>query len=119
VTVVATGRLVHAAIEASALGSARVEVVDLQRLAPLDVEPVCRSLAKTSHLVIAHDEPRGGAMVALLEAAVYAQGYWLLDGPIVRVTAPPTPVPAAAVLEDAYRPTAGDIAEAISEAVGT
>ncbi|MCL5108847.1 MAG: alpha-ketoacid dehydrogenase subunit beta, partial [Chloroflexi bacterium] len=34
-------------------------------------------------------------------------------GPIVRVTAPDTPVPYSPTLEDAYLPQAGDIAAAV------
>jgi pyruvate/2-oxoglutarate/acetoin dehydrogenase E1 component len=49
----------------------------------------------------------------MLEAEIYPDGFWILDEPICRVTAPPTPVPAAANLEDAYMVSAARIAQAV------
>lgn len=113
VTVVATGRLVHLALEAAEQARPSVEVIDLQRIAPLDVEPILASLERTSRLVLVHDEAACGALSALVESAVYERGFWLLDAPIRRLTSPATPVPAAATLEDAYMLTADDVVAAV------
>lgn len=101
-TVVTSGRLVHLALGVAEQMAADVEVVDLQRIAPLDVSVVLRSLRTTARLVVAHDEAGPGALGAAVESRVHAEGFWSLCGPVLRVSSPPTPVPAAASLEDAY-----------------
>ena len=117
VTVVASGRLVHLALKVALEVAPSVEVVDLQRLAPLSVDRICSSLEKTSRLVLLHDEAATGAMVPMLAAQIYDQAYWLLDGPIIRVSSPATPVPAAPQLEDEYLVNAIDVRKAIDRAI--
>ena len=102
VTIATTGRLVHLALEAIAKAGISAEVLDLQCLAPLDLEPILESLGRTSRLLIVHDEARCGSMAATLANEVYERAFWLLDAPVQRVTSPSTPVPAAHGLEDAY-----------------
>lgn len=102
ITLATTGRLVHLAREVSATLPVSVEIIDLQRLSPLNVELICESVNKTGHLVLAHDEVATGGLVAALALAVYDKAYWSLDAPIAHVTSPATPVPAGANLEDAY-----------------
>jgi pyruvate/2-oxoglutarate/acetoin dehydrogenase E1 component len=112
-TVAATGRLVHLALEAAAAIGASAEVVDVQRLAPLDIEPVVDSVTRTSRLLVLHDEAGPGAMGATIAAMVQDVAFWDLDAPIARLTSPATPVPAAATLEDAYTLDADDVADAM------
>ena len=60
VTVVSVSRMVHealAAAEALAGEGISVEVIDLRTVAPLDLEPVLESVARTGRLL---DRPRGG-----------------------------------------------------------
>jgi pyruvate/2-oxoglutarate/acetoin dehydrogenase E1 component len=113
VTLLASGRLVWLALEVAAEMSSSVEVIDLQLAAPLRIEPIRSSLAKTARLVIVHDEVACGALGAMLESAVYESCFWDLEAPVVRVTSPATPVPAAASLEDAYMLDAEDIRDGI------
>jgi pyruvate/2-oxoglutarate/acetoin dehydrogenase E1 component len=112
-TLATTGRLVHLACVIADEEQLDVEVVDLQRLAPLDVEGVLTSLDRTGRLLLVHDEAAPGAMTAMLATAVVEQGFWLLDAPIARLIAPATPVPAGAELEDAHVIDADDLKHAI------
>ncbi len=114
-TVAATGRLVHLALEAGQESATDIEVLDLQRLAPLDISRVVESVERTSRLLILHDEAATGGFAASLSAAVYENAFAALDAPIQRLTSPPTPVPAAPNLEDAYVVDVNDIAKAIEE----
>lgn len=118
VTLVTTGRLTHLALEVAEEVDASVEVIDLQRLAPLDVSVIVDSLEATTRLVIAHEEATCGAVSGSLLKAVYDAAFWMLDGPIVTVNSPATPVPAAATLEDAHVIGAADLRRAIDAAVG-
>lgn len=73
---------------------------------------------KTGNLLLIHDEVANGGLVASLALAVYDRGYWSLDSPIAHLTSPPTPVPAAANLEDAYLINAQSIRRTILEMLG-
>jgi 2-oxoisovalerate dehydrogenase E1 component len=118
VTLATTGRLTHLALEVAAAADVSIEVIDLQRLAPLDVSVVVESLRTTSRLVVAHEEAACGGLIGSLVRAVYDEAYWMLDGPVVTVSSPATPVPAAASLEDAYLLGADDLLAGIHAAVG-
>jgi pyruvate/2-oxoglutarate/acetoin dehydrogenase E1 component len=113
VTIAASGRTVLLALEAVEEAGVSADVVDLQRIAPLDAGVVVGSLEKTSRLVIAHDEAAGGGVADRVARAAYEQAFWSLDAPVEVVTAPPTPVPAAPALEDAYQVTRADLVDAI------
>ena len=49
---------------------------------------------------------------------VMEEAYESLDGPVVRVTAPDTPVPFSTPLEEAFRPDARVIAKAARKLAG-
>ncbi len=115
ITVAATGRLSHMALEFAQNRPGEIEVIDLQRLAPLEVTAICESVEKTGRLVILNDEAANGGFISSLALAVYDRAYWSLDTPIGHLASPPTPVPAAPNLEDAYMITASEIERAILE----
>lgn len=118
ITIATTGRLVHIALEVASTLPVAVEIIDLQRLSPVNVELICESVQKTGNLLLIHDEVANGGLVSSLALAVYDQAYWSLDSPIAHLTSPPTPVPAAANLEDAYLVNALSIRRAILEMIG-
>ena len=88
------------------------EVVDLRTLAPLDVDTILQSARKTGKIVVAHEATRTAGFGAEIVAQIAEQSFEFLDGPIVRVTAPDTPVPYSAPLEEFFLPNARKIAEA-------
>ena len=117
-TLVASGRCLWLALEATADLDDAVEVVDLQLAAPLEPGPIRESVAKTSRLAIVHDEAACGAIGAQLAATLCEECFWDLDGPPLRISSPATPVPAAATLEDAYMVDAATIRRRVGEALG-
>jgi 2-oxoisovalerate dehydrogenase E1 component len=61
ITVVSVSRMVHDAVAAAELVAGEglsVEVIDLRTVAPLDLEPVLESVARTSRLLVAHEGRR-------------------------------------------------------------
>jgi len=90
---------------------ASVEVVDLRTLLPLDRETVSESVRKTSKVLLLHEDTRTGGMAGELAASIIESVFEYLDGPIVRVTAPDTPVPYSPPLEDAFLPNAEKVVE--------
>jgi len=90
----------------------RVEVVDLRTLFPLDRATVIESVKKTSRLLIVHEDTRTGGIAGEIAISVTEEAFDALDAPILRVTAPDTPVPYAPTLEDYFLPQVGDIVKA-------
>jgi len=113
-TIVTYGAMVWVALEVAdelAREGASVEVVDLRTLAPLDRDTVCASARKTSKVLLLHEDTRTGGMAGELAATITESVFEYLDGPIVRVTAPDTPVPFSQPLEEAFLPNAAKVIE--------
>jgi 2-oxoisovalerate dehydrogenase E1 component beta subunit len=113
-TIVTYGAMVWVALEAAerlSQDGASVEVVDLRTLQPLDRETVCESVKKTSKVLLLHEDTRTGGMAGELAATITESVFEYLDGPIVRVTAPDTPVPYSPPLEEAFLPNADKVFE--------
>lgn len=89
-----------------------VEVVDLRTLQPLDKDAILGSIEKTSKALIVHEDVRTLGVGAEVAAILSEEAFDMLDGPIVRVTAPDTPVPFSPTLEKAFLPNADKIAAA-------
>jgi pyruvate/2-oxoglutarate/acetoin dehydrogenase E1 component len=121
ITVVALSRLVHeslAAAEELADEGIEVEVLDPRSLVPLDLDTIVESVARTHHLVVAHEAVASGGFGAELAAQVQSAAFDELDGPIRRVGAPFAPVPFSPPLEDAFVPGRADVVAAVRMAVG-
>jgi pyruvate/2-oxoglutarate/acetoin dehydrogenase E1 component len=94
-----------AAAEALAREGYSVEVLDLRTLKPLDTEAILATARKTSKVLIVHEANRTCGLGGEVAALIAEHAFEHLDGPIVRVAAPDTPVPYSPPLEDAYRPS--------------
>jgi 2-oxoisovalerate dehydrogenase E1 component beta subunit len=114
-TVITYGAMVWTAIEAATeleKEGISVEVVDLRTLLPYDEDAVLASVRKCSKVLLLHEDTRTGGMAGELAALIGEKAFQDLDGPIVRVTAPDTPVPFAPPLEEYFLPNAKKVAEA-------
>src|SRR5579863_5694001 len=113
-TIVTYGAMVWVALEAAdklAAEGVSVEVVDLRTLLPLDRETVCESVKKTSKVLLLHEDTRTAGIAGELAVSITESVFEYLDGPIVRVTAPDTPVPYSPPLEDAFLPNTAKVLE--------
>lgn len=121
VTVVSYGAAVALALDAAkrlAAEDISVEVIDLQTVQPWDEAAVLASLTRTHRLVIVHEAVEAFGVGAEIAARMADVGFDELDGPIVRVGAPFMPVPFAAALEQAYRPSVDQVVAAIRKTMG-
>ena len=113
-SIITYGAMVWTALEAAETLAAEgcdAEVVDLRTLAPLDRETVCDSVRKTSKALLLHEDTSTGGMAGELAATITENVFEYLDGPIVRVTAPDTPIPFSPSLEEAFLPNAEKVVE--------
>jgi len=116
VTIVSYGATVAAALAAAETlrtEGIEAEVIDLRTLQPWDQQAVLSSLARTHHLVVAHEAVEAFGIGAEIAARMTDIGFYELDGPIARVGAPFAPVPFAKPLEAAYLPGPDDIVRAV------
>ncbi len=114
-TVVTYGAMVWTALEAAKTLEAEgidVEIVDLRTLFPMDEETVLESVAKTNKAILLHEATRTGGIGAEIAAVLSERCFEYLDGPLVRVTAPDTPVPYSPPLEEAFLPNAEKVCRA-------
>jgi pyruvate/2-oxoglutarate/acetoin dehydrogenase E1 component len=115
-TVITYGAMVPLALEATGdLDGASVEVLDLRSLVPLDTEAILQSVRKTSKVVVLHEATRSCGVGADVAALIAQEAFEDLDGPVVRVTAPDTPVPFSPPLERAVLPQPDDVRRACLE----
>lgn len=115
IVVVTYSAMLYVALEAAevlAKEGIELEVIDLRSLVPLDKECILESVRRVNKVMILHEDTRTGGMAGEIAAIVADEAFDDLDGPIVRVTAPDTPVPYAAALEDAFIPRAEDVVRA-------
>ncbi|MDR6755143.1 pyruvate dehydrogenase E1 component beta subunit [Mycoplana sp. BE70] len=115
-TIIAIGRMVHFAQEAARILAAEgidCTVVDPRTTSPLDVDTILETAEETGRVVIVDEaNPRCG-MAADISSIIAENAFGALKAPIMKVTAPHTPVPYAPNLEAAYLPDARRIAEAV------
>jgi pyruvate dehydrogenase E1 component beta subunit len=115
-TVVALAAMVPVALEAAELLAQRgieVTVIDLRCLVPLDISTVLSSVAETGWLFTVEENPRLCGWGAEVASIVAEEGIDDLSGPIVRITTPHIPLPAAQNLERMAIPTAERVADTI------
>jgi pyruvate/2-oxoglutarate/acetoin dehydrogenase E1 component len=116
ISVITWGAMVHTAGEAAeklAEEDISVEVVDLRTLIPWDRNTVLESAAKTSKVLVLHEDTHTGGFGAEIAATIAEEGFESLDAPVKRVTAPDTPVPFSPPLEKAYIPQVEDVVVAV------
>jgi pyruvate/2-oxoglutarate/acetoin dehydrogenase E1 component len=102
------GAMVWTALDAARTLEAEgidAEVIDLRTLFPLDEETIAASIARTNKAMVLHEATRTGGIGAEIAAVISERCFEYLDGPLVRVTAPDTPVPFAPTLEEVFRPS--------------
>lgn len=121
VSIVALAAMVPRALEAADIlkqDGIDATVIDLRSLVPLDMTCVLQSVVETGRLVTVEENPRLCGWGAEVASIVADEAMYDLDGPIVRVTTPHVPLPAADALEDGAMPSAARIADGVRRALG-
>jgi pyruvate dehydrogenase E1 component beta subunit len=94
------------------------EVVDVRSLVPLDTKTILGSVTKTSRLFTVEENPRLCGWGAEVASIVADELFWDLDGPVVRITTPHIPLPAAEALEDMAIPSVDRVVKTVTERMG-
>lgn len=112
VSIITYGWMVHVALEAAANAADEgisVEVLDLRTLVPLDRQAILDTAKKTSKVVLLHEDTLTGGLGGELAGIISEHAFDYLDGPLVRIAAPDTPVPFSETLEKAFLPSVEDV----------
>ena len=106
-SVITYGAMVYVAREAAEVLSregVELEIVDLRTLLPIDEETILASVKKTSKVIVLHEATLTGGIGGEIAARITEKAFEYLDGPVVRLAAPDTPVPYSPPLEQAFLP---------------
>jgi pyruvate/2-oxoglutarate/acetoin dehydrogenase E1 component len=121
-TLVALGNMVpKALVAASELAESGINctVVDVRSLVPLDTTTILREVAKTGRLFTIEENPRLCGWGGELSSIVSEEAFYDLDGPIVRITTPHIPLPAADALEDMAIPSVERIVTTVAKSMNS
>jgi 2-oxoisovalerate dehydrogenase E1 component beta subunit len=107
-TILTYGAMLYPSLEAAEILEAergvKTEVIDLRTLLPLDREAILGSARKTGKVIVVHEDTRTGGIAGEITAIINEEAFEHLDGPVLRVTAPDTPVPYSPPLEEFFLP---------------
>lgn len=121
-TWVTYGEMVHLAEEACDYFAGEYETTfdlfDLRALAPLQLDAIRASLARTGRLIVLHEGRRTHGFGAELIARLTEEHFAALKAAPLRIAALDMPVPFAPELEHEYRPTKDRIVDRIAAWMG-
>ncbi len=109
VTVVALAAMVPRALAAAerlkSEAGISATVVDVRSLVPLDTKTILEQVSRTGRVFTVEENPRLCGWGAEIASIIAEEAFWDLDGPIIRITTPHLPLPAAENLEDMAIPS--------------
>jgi pyruvate dehydrogenase E1 component beta subunit len=116
ITLLALAAMVPRALSAAERLSADgidATVVDLRSLVPLDVSTILHAVRATGRVFTVEENPRLCGWGAEVTSIIVEEAFDDLDAPVVRITTPHVPLPAADVLEDNAYPSVDRIVATI------
>jgi pyruvate dehydrogenase E1 component beta subunit len=117
-TLIGYGGMVEVCEKAAAVAEkegVRLEVIDVETLAPFDTETVLASVRKTGRAVVVYEAMRTGGFGAEIAARLAEGAIDALQAPVLRVAGWDAPYPPFSSLEHHYRPNAKRVLEAVEK----
>jgi acetoin:2,6-dichlorophenolindophenol oxidoreductase subunit beta len=121
ITIIALAAMVPRSLDAAEILAAEdgvsAAVVDVRTLVPLDAQTLLREAARSGRVFTVEENPRlcgWGAEIALI---IQEECFTELKQPVVRITTPHIPLPAADKLEDAVVPSVARIVADVRKAL--
>ena len=118
ITVIATGHLVHVAVEVAEeveKEGISIEVLDPRTLLPLDKDLIIKSVSKTGRVLIFDDTNKTCGVAAEISAVVGEEAFDSLKAPIRRISRADVPVPFSKPMECYVMPNKEKLIEVIHE----
>ncbi len=121
-TFISYGEMVHLAEEACTYFEGEYErsfdLFDLRGLAPLQLDEIRASVARTHRLIVLHEGRRTHGFGAELVSRIVEELFFALEAPPLRITSLDMPVPFAPELETVFRPNRDKVIEQIANWMG-
>jgi pyruvate dehydrogenase E1 component beta subunit len=121
-TLVALGYMVPRALAAAqelAASGIDCTVIDVRSLVPLDTQTILREVSATGRMFTVEENPRLCGWGAELASIVSEEIFYDLDGPVVRITTPHIPLPAADALEDLAIPSVERVVTTVTKSMNS
>lgn len=117
-TIITYGAMVHTSLKAAEeiekTRGAKVEVIDLRTIAPIDIDTILESVKKTNRAIVVQEAQKSAGVAAEVIAQINEKGILHLEAPVMRVTPPDTVYPFAQI-EDIWLPTPARIVDGLNK----
>ncbi|GIP37546.1 pyruvate dehydrogenase E1 component subunit beta [Paenibacillus sp. J31TS4] len=118
VTIITYGAMVHASLKAAEelekSRGAKVEVIDLRTIMPIDIDTIVESIKKTNRAIVVQEAQRTSGIAAEVIAQINEKAILHLEAPVLRVAPPDTIYPFAQI-EDAWLPNPARIVAGLNQ----
>jgi pyruvate dehydrogenase E1 component beta subunit len=118
VTIITYGAMVHTSLKAAEelekARGAKVEVIDLRTINPLDMDTVLASVKKTNRAIVVQEAQKSAGVAAEIIAQINEKAILHLEAPVLRVTAPDTVYPFAQA-EDIWLPDVKRVVDGLTQ----
>ncbi|WP_400163482.1 alpha-ketoacid dehydrogenase subunit beta [Brevibacillus sp. TJ4] len=118
VTIITYGAMVHTSLKAAEeiekARGAKVEVIDLRTISPLDIDTIVASVKKTNRAIVVQEAQRTSGVAAEIIAQINERAILHLEAPVLRVTAPDTVYPFAQA-EDVWLPDVKRVVDGLTQ----
>ncbi|MED4603869.1 alpha-ketoacid dehydrogenase subunit beta [Paenibacillus validus] len=117
-TIITYGAMVHTSLKAAEeiekTRGAKVEVIDLRTLMPLDIDTIVESIKKTNRAIVVQEAQKTSGIAAEVIAQINEKAILHLEAPVLRVAPPDTVYPFAQV-EDQWLPNPAKIVAGLNK----
>ncbi|MEC0214002.1 alpha-ketoacid dehydrogenase subunit beta [Paenibacillus ehimensis] len=118
VTIITYGAMVHTSLKAAEeiekTRGAKVEVIDLRTLMPLDIDTIVESIKKTNRAIVVQEAQKTAGIAAEVIAQINEKAILHLEAPVLRVAPPDTVYPFAQI-EDQWLPNPARIVKGLNQ----
>ncbi|MBP1933599.1 alpha-ketoacid dehydrogenase subunit beta [Ammoniphilus resinae] len=118
VTIITYGAMVHTSLKAAdeieKSRGAKVEVIDLRTISPIDIDTIVASIEKTNRAIVVQEAQKTAGAAAEIIAQINEKAILHLEAPVLRVSAPDTVFPFAAI-EDEWLPNPARVIAALNQ----
>ncbi|WP_289142167.1 alpha-ketoacid dehydrogenase subunit beta [uncultured Brevibacillus sp.] len=117
-TIITYGAMVHTSLKAAEeiekARGAKVEVIDLRTISPLDIDTIVASVKKTNRAIVVQEAQRTSGVAAEIIAQINERAILHLEAPVLRITAPDTVYPFAQA-EDVWLPDVKRVIDGLTQ----
>lgn len=118
VTIITYGAMVHTSLKAAEelekARGAKVEVIDLRTVNPIDIDTIVASVKKTNRAIVVQEAQKTSGVAAEIIAQINERAILHLEAPVLRVTAPDTIFPFAQA-EDIWLPDVKRVVDGLTQ----